>query len=479
MTVGQRVTQLAHRHPDRVAIVVAAGPSESSLTWRELEDRAVAAARLLQAHGTIAGRLVVVALENGLEHFLFSLGAWKLGAGVLPLNPAMPPPERRRLLDLAEPAAVVAPTGWRSDRTLAAEAVWGAESAGAPLGDPIPDPGKAIASGGSTGAPKLIVIPGPWVYPVDRIAAGEVTGLRAGMVQLVTGPLYHNSPFGNAYTGLFYGNQLVVMTHFDAGRAVDLIERHRVSYMATVPTVMKRMVDLPGIDPAHLGSISAVLHTAAPCPASVKMAFIELVGAEHVFEVFGGSEGNGVTAIRGDEWLRHRGSVGRPWNCVLRILDAEGHEVPAGTVGEIFMGSGGEMFRYLGQAQARTTPDGLVSLGDLGWVDEEGYLYLADRGEDLIISGGANVYPAEVEAVLIEHPSVADVAVLGVPDSEWGQRVHAVVQLKPGVRLIDADALRAWCRDRLAPYKVPKTVDFVEGLPRNEAGKLRRAALLE
>jgi bile acid-coenzyme A ligase len=179
--------------------------------------------------------------------------------------------------------------------------------------------------------------------------------------------------------------------------------------------------------------------------------------------------------VRGDAWLEHPGTVGQPWMCEIKILDAEGNEVPTGEVGEIFMRWNGQTepsFNYRG-AQAQTRPDLFSSIGDLGSMDEDGFLYLADRRDDLIISGGANIFAAEIEAALSDHPGVADVVVVGRADEEWGQRVHAVVQ--PATADVTADQLREHCRERLAGYKVPKTIEFVERLARTEAGKIRRA----
>jgi bile acid-coenzyme A ligase len=297
--------------------------------------------------------------------------------------------------------------------------------------------------------------------------------------------LHHN--FGNGWLmiGLFEDHCLVLMERFDAARAVDLVERHGVTFMSLVPTMMQRILRLPDLAARDFSTVESVLHTAAPCPAWVKDGWIELVGAERVHEVFGATEGFGMCIIHGHEWLEHRGSVGRPVGCEVRILDDDRHEVPAGVVGEIFMrplgmipNEGAGAATYIGSPPATATSDGFLSVGDLGWVDDDGWLFVADRRTDLVITGGANVYPAEVEAALSEHPGVRDVAVIGRPDDDLGKAVHAVVEPADPADPPLAEELKAFCRERLDGYKVPRTIEFVDELPRDEAGKIRRSALV-
>jgi len=349
----------------------------------------------------------------------------------------------------------------------------------APLPNDPPHPGKAIASGGSTGRSKIVV--DRTSHPVRSGPRGSRLGEAHGQVQLLCAPLYHNSPFLNAYRGLADDNTLVLMERFDAARAVEAIERHRVNYAYMPPIIMRRIIMLPGVYERDFSSIQAIQSSAAPCPPWLKRAWIDLIGAEKVYEVYGSTEGIGAAIIRGDEWLRHPGSVGRPIVCELRILGEDGNELPPGEVGEIYTrptATDGPTFTYVGGAHINATPDGFYSVGDLGWVDEEGYLFIADRRVDLIISGGANVYPAEVEAALHDHPALADLAVIGVPDEEWGRRVHAIVQPADPANPPAVADLDAWARERITSYKVPKTYEIVDELPRNEAGKIRRSALV-
>jgi bile acid-coenzyme A ligase len=475
---GRRVAQLAGEHPAKPAIIyLPQQGADRTLTWRELDRATNQIARLLAERGVDEGATVVAGVWNCPEHYQFTIAAWKLGALVLPLRAVLPARERDEILALARPAVVLA--DWEGlDWPLlrVSELAGAARFPDDPLPFDAPHPGKAIASGGSTGRSKIIV-DRTW-HPAAGLLRNNTLGMREGQIQLLAAPLYHNSPFLISYGGLAGDHTLVVMERFDAARALDAIERYRVSYAYFPPIIMRRLAMQPDIHERDLSSLDAFHSSAAPVPEWLKRFWIERLGPEKVHEVYGSTEGIGATLIRGDEWLAHPGSVGRASNCELRILDEHGRELPPGVVGEVYMRplSGAPTFQYIG-ADMHVTSDGFATVGDLGWVDEDGYLYIADRRTDMIVSGGANVYPAEVEAALGEHPSIADLAVIGVPDEEWGKRVHAVVQPldpanPPSVRELDTHV-----RERLASYKVPKTYEFVAELPRNEAGKIRRAAL--
>ena len=344
---------------------------------------------------------------------------------------------------------------------------------------------KAMASGGSTGRPKLIVAKVPTEFDPEVPAVQ----MQPGDVQLVPGPLYHNGPFSFSMFGLFVGSTLAVLPRFDAAEALRLIEASRVTWVFFVPTMMHRIWNLPDRESYDVSSIRQVFSTGAPWPAWLKAGWIEWLGPERIREGYGGTESQGGTSITGTESLAHPGSVGLPQGgCGMRILDEHGHEVPTGEVGEIYFmpATGpGTTYRYLG-AEAKAH-DGWETIGDLGYVDDEGYLYLVDRRTDLIVTGGANVFPAEVEAAIESFPGVRSCAVIGLSDDDLGQRVHAIVDL-PGVvadgaadtALADTaltDALRAHLRDRIAPYKVPRTFELVHEPLRDDAGKVRRSAL--
>lgn len=480
-TFGRRVAELAALHPEKAAIIFLpeTGP-ERTVPWRELDRRTNQIARLLADRGVTAGSTIAVGVWNSPEHLMVTAAAWKLGALMLPLRAILPPRERDGILTIAAPTLVFAEWDEVAYPVMRpAELAHADAYDDAPLPIDPPHPGKAIASGGSTGRSKIVV--DRTVHPVRYAARASRLGSAHGQVQLLCAPLYHNSPHLCAFGGLADDHTLVVMERFDAARAVDAIERHRVSYAYMPPIIMRRIIMLPGVRERDFSSLDAIQSSAAPCPPWLKRAWMDLIGPEKVYEVYGSSEGIGATIVRGDEWLKHPGTVGKPLSCELRILDEQGNALPPGAVGEIFTRptlTDGPTFTYIGDAHLKGTPDGFYSVGDLGWVDDAGYLYIADRRVDMIVTGGANVYPAEVEAALHDHPAIADLAVVGVPDEEWGRRVHAVVQPTDPAHPPAVTALDAWARARITSYKVPKTYEFVEELPRNEAGKIRRSALV-
>ncbi len=297
---------------------------------------------------------------------------------------------------------------------------------------------------------------------------------------LVLGPMYH----ANAFTSLLYllaGDDLVVLRRFDAATAVDAIERYGVTHFVATPTMLQRIADVPGIDDRDLSSIDWILQGAASMPPSLMTRWFELIEPEQLAMTYGMSEGFGITALRGDEWLERPGSVGRgARGTEVRILGEDGAELPVGEVGDVYLRTpGAEASTYLGAPPARATDDGFRTGGDLGRLDADGYLYLADRRVDLVVSGGANVYPGEVEAALIDHPAIADVVVIGLRDEQWGRRVHAVIEPTDAVAPPSLDDVVAYAKSRLAPYKVPKSIDLVARMPRSEMTKINRSKLIE
>jgi bile acid-coenzyme A ligase len=269
---------------------------------------------------------------------------------------------------------------------------------------------------------------------------------------------------------------------FDPLQTIEAVERHKVSWLYTVPTMMHRIWQLPEADKARvdMSSLHTVLHVAAACPVWLKERWIEWLGPEVIFEVYGGTERQGGTTITGTEWLAHKGSVGTPFpGTSVKIVGEDGNPAATGEVGEIyFLPDGGKnsTYHYLG-AEGKALGE-WESIGDLGYLDADGYLYLVDRRTDLIISGGANIYPAEVEAALDAHPDVQSSVAIGLPDADLGHKVHAIVQLRPEARgRIGADEMRTFVETRLVRYKVPRSFEFVEEALRDDAGKVRRSAL--
>jgi bile acid-coenzyme A ligase len=470
---------LVDQHPDKTALIYApVEGDEICVTWDEFDRTSTKIARLLQDEfGVDDESLVIAATRNSHWHYFVTYAAWKLGALALPLRAELPARERDEIIDLAEPAIVYA--AWddvdypvlRPDELSKADPYSDER-----LPNVYPHPGKAISSGGSTGRSKIVVDktwnPAEW---------RRTLGMEDGQVQLMAAPLYHNSPALIGNSGLMKDHTLVIMQRFSPEQAVDLIERYRVNYAYLPPIIMQRIARMPGIDERDLSSIEAFHSSAAVCPPWLKRWWIDRIGGEKVWEVYGSSEGIGATIIRGDEWLEHPGSVGRPSGSTeLKILDEDFNELPPGEVGEIFARmETPPTFSYVGAPPLRSTPDGFYSVGDLGSVDEDGYLYIADRRTDMIVTGGANVYPAEVEAALGEHPGVADAVVVGVPDEEWGRRVHAIIQPRHAQSPPDVGELNAHVRERLVNYKAPKTYEFLNEFPRNEAGKVRRSQLAD
>jgi len=489
---GARLRELARRRPDLRAITFAAvDRSERTLTWAQLEQSAIRAAHLLRDRGAGADSLVVIVLPNEPAHTVAAYAAWKLGATVLPYNPLAPRPERDRVLELAagyRPLVTIGdwtdgvPPGLSSAELLAARD----PAPGSPPlpPDPVAMPGHIIASGGTTGSPKITITQNPGAIPIrdgHLAISPPPLGLREGLVHLITTPLYHTSGFTWTHLELMTGNHVILAERFDPGLWLHAVERHHVNHAILVPSIMQRLLERPDIDDRDLSSIEILAHGGSICPDWVKRRWLNLLPPRSVIEAFGGTEPIGGTIIDGEEWLRRPGSVGRPTTCDLQILDEHGCELPPGTVGEIFMrphGAHAPAFRYAGSEYHGVAPGGFVSVGDFGWVDEDGYLYIADRRVDMIVSGGANIYPAEIESCLSEHVDVADVAVIGLQDESWGRRVHAVVLPRDPTRPPAVRELEMHCRQRLAPYKVPKSFEFVSSLPRNEVGKLARRLLL-
>jgi bile acid-coenzyme A ligase len=473
--LGAAMTMLAAADPDRPAVV----HEGAVLTRRQLDERANRLAREYERLGVGQDSFVTIGLPNGAAFLVACLACWKLGATPQPVPHRVPRPELEQIVELADPALVVGleaqgrrwlPAGHAPDPEVPAAPIEPARVAAAL---------KAPTSGGSTGRPKLIVSGAQSIID-GMLLVAQCYQMLPGRTHLVTGPLYHNGPFSAAFGSLFTGGTVVVMTRFDALAFLELVERHRVDHAYLVPTMMSRVWKLPAAERERfdLSSLRVAYHLAAPCPPWLKEAWIEWLGPERVWELYGGTEQQVTTVISGAEWLAHRGSVGRPFLGLgsIRILDEEGRDVPPGQVGEVYLKRAEgypATYRYVG-ATPRVAGDGWESLGDMGHLDADGYLYLTDRMKDMILVGGSNVYPAEVEAALDAHPRVRSSCVIGLPDEDLGERVHAIVQ---AAGELPAEELREWTAARLAPYKVPRSFELTEEPLRDDAGKVRRSAL--
>ncbi|HEY8524728.1 MAG TPA: class I adenylate-forming enzyme family protein [Acidimicrobiales bacterium] len=478
VSLAARMRQLVAERPDeQVFHFVAVDGREPAFTWAELDRRSGQLAGALQERGLGYGDRLGIALRNS-PHFVFAaLAAWKLGAVPVPMRWDLPEWELARLREAVDGKVYLGED----------DMAWIDATADRPVPD-LPDvtspQTNGICSSGSTGLPKVIVTRRPAVFdPVLTTPFAEAWGTKVPRPQvvIVLGPMYHVNGFHGLHT-LLAGDHLVVMEKFDAARVVDAIERYRVSTFNCTPTMLKRIADLPDIEQRDLSSIVSFVQGAAPMPPYLVHRWAELIGPERIIMAYGMSEQLGIIAIRGDEWMGHQGSVGRPArDTEVRILDADGNDVPTGEIGEIYLRSsdyGGST--YMGGApQLPTTPDGFCSVGDMGYLDEDGFLYLVDRRVDMIISGGMNIFPAEVETALSEHPKVADVVVIGLKDDEWGRRVHAIVEPRDPADPPTFEEIKAFAKSRLHPYKVPKSLEIVDAIPRSAATKVNRGALIE
>jgi bile acid-coenzyme A ligase len=473
-SLGTAFDRLAEEGPDAPAVTFRG----STTSRRELARRSSQLARYLSSLGVKEGSMVTIGLPNGVEFYEATLAAWKLGAVPQPVSYRLPPSELEALVEVADPAVVIgfdAGPGRPSLPALDGEEIRRLD--GGPLPDAVAPSWKAMTSGGSTGRPKLIVATTPGLVELVA-AAGPLLRIGERETLLCTGPLYHNGPFLFSMTALLQGGHVVVMERFDASLSLELVERHSVTYIYLVPTMMSRILRLPEDErlARDMSSVSTAYHLAAPCPPHVKHAWIDWLGPDVIAELYAGTEGQAVTVINGSEWLAHPGSVGRVMMGEMKVLDADGAPLPPGSVGEIWMRppEERETYRYIG-ASARER-EGWESLGDMGWFDEEGYLYLTDRRTDMILVGGANVYPAEVEAALDEHPMVMSSCVIGLPDDDLGSAVHAIVETRGEV---SDEELREHLASRLVRYKLPRTFERADEPLRDDAGKVRRSALRE
>ncbi len=479
VSYGWRLTEIAAERPDDVdLIVVDRDGNERGVTWSELETRANQISRALQAHGVGKDDVVGLALPSCVEHVLVTIAIWKLGATLLPLRHDLPDWEMQRMLALAEPKVLVSDQHEASCSVLTrADLAATSTLPDDALPDTVSECINLVASSGSTGFPKLIVTPARGVVNSDP-AVGSTRG-DIPMVVLVLSPLYHVNGFAFAAPTMLEGGRVVILEKFDAERAVELIERHQISFTVMVPTMLQRIARLPNLQREQLASLQRVVYGGARVPDWVVERWLELVDPSVFVFSYGSSERLGLVMMNGEEWAAHPGATGKPVDVELSIRDAEGTPLPPGEVGEIFMRPLGprRLFEYIGMPTPEPTADGFYTIGDVGSLDDDGYLYVTDRRTDMIVSGGANVFPAEVENALSEHPDVVDQVVVGVPDDEWGQRVHAILQVTDRAHPPADDMLRAFCKERIASYKVPKTFEIVERVPRTEAGKLNRTDL--
>ncbi len=474
LSVRQRIAGIARAGPDRTALVgFDTHLAEQVLSWREFADRVADAADALRATLDPGTRsCAVVPAGNTLPAAIGIAAALAAEVPVFPLNPATPPTERDALLSLLGRRFA---HGYLMDDPLRPQRL------DLPAGPEPPAAATSVAyllaTGASTGVPKISARPGPLRYDPALTPSLVIrqTGWRAAQRQLIVGPLYHAAPFTAFLDALLDSNTIVLQPFFAPRWTVELVSRHAIEWLQLTPAHMREILRLPDLDPAGFASVRAMLHTAARCDPGTKRGWTGLLGPERVYELYGATEGVGVTLARGDEWLARPGTVGRGFLTQIRILDDAGSPVPPGTAGTVFMRTPQRAGRsgYLSGQAIRTTPDGFATVGDRGRVDRDGYLYLEPRDHDTINVGGEKVDPDEVEAALRDHPAVADAAAVAVPHPTLGSVVGVHVVLRPGASVRKAE-LAAHCGRRLAGYKVPKHFTFADQVPRSAAGKIQR-----
>ena len=473
LSVHRRITEIARAAPGRTALVgFDADLAERTLSWRELAeavDDGVAALRA--ALDPDVPSCVVVEAGNTLAAATGIAAALAAEVPVFPVNPATP---------LAERDVLFGQLGRRFGhvRLMAGGDPPPVGTAPATRAEPV---AYLLATGASTGVPKISAKPGPLRYDPARTPSLVIrqTGWRTGQRQLIVGPLYHAAPFTVFVDALLDMNTVVLQPFFSPQWTVDLVREHRVEWMQLTPTHMREIMLVAGPGPESFESLRAVLHTAARCDADTKRGWIDLLGPERVFELYGATEGIGVTLARGDEWLARPGTVGRGVLTQLRVLDDDGRPVAPGAVGTVFMRTPQRVGRsdYVNDQVVRATPDGFATVGDRGRLDRDGYLYLEPRDHGAINVGGEKVDPNEVEAALLAHPAVVDAVAVAVPHQALGSVVGVHVVLRPDANVRKAD-LAAHCGRRLAGYKIPKHFTFVDRLPRSAAGKIQRWRLV-
>lgn len=496
-----RLAEIADRHPDRPAFVVAQPDHrEQTLTFAGLRADWLELASRLTAYGLGSGDVLVITLRNHIHYLSLIFGAWRAGIAALPISPVLAPADRDALLqvvqaELGRPVVVdtVPHESYDSVVVHADQPISfvPAENSTATTDSDRPDHELGylyMTSGGSTGRPKIMPFPLRWAG--NRSMPYRSAGLRdddkrqnvGAATRLICGNLYHTGNLAPATHVLLTGSAVITMRDFDAAHTVELLRHHSVYSLALAPGHMMAILTLPDVDRNVFRSLARVTHGAAPCPRWVKLGWIDLVGAERLFEIYYSSELSGAgrpIIVNGTEWLAKPGTVGRGEG--IRILDENGEDTAPGVIGEIHAAEEfGRAHDYVGtQRLRRADENGYVSVADLGWLDEDGYLFLVDRMSETIRIDGATVHPGAVEAVIAELPQVADVAVVGLHDERGKPYLHALVQLRSGaiVPQGSADAVIAQCTRHLPSAQVPQQVQFTGELPRTAEGKMRKSVV--
>jgi long-chain acyl-CoA synthetase len=467
---------------------------DERLTRGDFIGRSLRAQAFLASKGIGQGDRIGIAFRNRPQFYELMTAATALGATSVPIAWRLKREEVEYLVEdsgvklvFFDDASAERMEGLNGVSLEDYEVALATTEPAAPSGVPFGMMMFDLYSSGTTGRPKAIQrepVPPEVIAKFSPSQNGLLDRLRIekpGEVHLICGPLYHSQPIGFGATAMGAGHSVVMMEGgFDAEECLRVIDREKVTWLTCVPTHLIRIMALPEEVRAKydVSSVKAILHSAAPCPRDLKAAAIDYFPEGAIWEVYGGTEGS-MSMISPAEWLERPGSVGRafPEGTELRIIDEQGNILPPGEVGLVYSRTLMK-FTYKGASQLddETWRGDWFTLGDMGYLDADGYLFLTDRKKDMIISGGANIYPAEVENTLFNHPAVGDAAVIGVPDDHWGERVKAIVE--PRAETSEEDII-AFCREHLAHYKCPTSVDLVETLPRDPSGKIRKRELRE
>lgn len=486
--------------PDKPAMIMH-GTGEV-ITYRELDDRSAALAQALHDLGLRKGDVFALLSDNALESLVIYWAALRSGLYMTAVNRHLAPDEVAYILTNSGARVVIASAAL-ADHAVQVHGLVGVvpayafggsipgfesyeELVGSAEGRRLPfEPrgGTMLYSSGTTGRPKGVKVPLP-DKTVDQpdglpIIMKARWGFGPDDIYLSPAPIYHAAPLAWCAGVHVHGGTVVMMSRFDAEDFLAAITEHRVTVAQVVPTMFVRLLQLDDRRHAYdTSSLRLVPHTAAPCPPDVKRAVIDWLGPV-VLEYYSSTEGAGITAATSEEWLSNPGTVGRAISGTVRICDDEGRVQPAGAVGSVYFERSDREFEYHGdveKTQESRHPEHptWTCVGDIGYLDDDGFLYLTDRKAFMIISGGVNIYPQEVEGALALHPAIYDVAVIGIPDPEMGEQVKALVQLRPGIEGSPelARAMIEYTRERIAHFKAPRTVDFVPILPRTPTGKL-------
>ena len=499
------ITEQARATPDKPAFIM--GASGEVVTFAELDAKANQIAQLLRASGIETGQHIAMMLKNCREFIEVVFGCSRAGVVFTPISTHLKNEETAYIINNCNARLFIASASLADVATEAAEHapellrkfIVGGETAGfedwqsavaSQPSDEISDQSLGVPmlySSGTTGKPKGI-FRAPQNTDLDAPHPLKLVGAYYGFsdttVYLSPAPLYHSAPLFYNTLNMTGGGTSIIMDRFDPEQALALIERYEVTHSQWVPSMFIRMLKLPeGIRERYdVSSMQRAIHAAAPCPIDIKRQMINWWGPV-ICEYYSSTEGVGFTLIDSEDWLAHPGSVGRPLTGVPKILDDEMKVLPPGEVGQIYFDEIGrfEYFDEPGKTDEAFDTRGWGTVGDMGYLDADGYLYLTDRKNFMIITGGVNVYPAEIEGLLVTHPQIADAAVFGIPNEEYGEEVKAVVQLLDHEEAGDALAgdLILWMKERLSSVKVPKSVDFMEQLPRMDNGKLYKRHLME